>query len=168
MFETKQYSEVITRSLSAWWPSLFTLGRGRNCKCNHSQRMCVLIAILHVPYTFWWEECRWFFQLNGNSCFWVMCLMEAKGAVCCYLLWPQPWKGEYFKRTQSAIRRQSQRSSILRFPEAKHGMLHRVLSFNGKDAVCVGHRRAHSWDFTGQHISVGGFTSDYEREKETN
>lgn len=55
--------------------------------------MCVLIAILHVLYTFWCEECWWFFQLNGNSCFWVMCLMEVEGAACFYLLWPQPWKG---------------------------------------------------------------------------
>lgn len=94
MFETtKQYSEVITPTWSVQWAGLFTLGRGRNGKCNHSQRMCVLIAISHVPYTFWEEECLWFFQLNGNSCFWVMCLMEVERVVCFYLLWPQPWKG---------------------------------------------------------------------------
>ena len=55
--------------------------------------MRVLIAISHVPYTFWGEECRRFFQLNGNSCFWVMCLMEVERVLCFYLLWPQPWKG---------------------------------------------------------------------------
>lgn len=76
-------------------------------------------------------------------------------------------EGEYFKRMQSAIRRQAQQSNILWFPVAKHGMLPWALSFNGKDPVCVGYRRAHSWDFTGQHISAGAFLFDYGRVKET-
>lgn len=55
--------------------------------------MCVLIAISLVPYTFWRKECWWFFQLNGNSCYRVMCLMKVERVVCFYLLWPQPWYG---------------------------------------------------------------------------
>lgn len=65
------------------------------------------------------------------------------------------------------MRRQAQRSSILWFPAAKHGMLPSAFSFKGKDPVCVGHCRVHSWDFKGQQISAGGFTSDRGREKET-
>lgn len=34
-----------------------------------------------------------FSQLNGNSCYRVMCLMEVERAVCFYLLWPQTWYG---------------------------------------------------------------------------
>lgn len=94
---TKQYSEVITSTWSVQRTSLFTLGRGRNCKCSHSQRMCV-IAISHVLHTFWEEECQWFFLLNGNSCLWVMFLMEVERGVCFYLLWPQPWKGSTSNR----------------------------------------------------------------------
>lgn len=91
--ETKQYSEIIPATWSVRRPSLFTLGGGRNCKCNHSQRMCVLIANSHVPYTFWGQECWWYFQLTGNSCFWVMCLMEVESVACFYFHWPQPRKG---------------------------------------------------------------------------
>lgn len=93
MFKTQQYSEVISLTWSQCPPSLFTLGRGRNCECNRTQRMYVLIAISHVLHTLAEEECQWFFQLNGNSCLGAMCLMEVERARCFYLLWPQLWKG---------------------------------------------------------------------------
>lgn len=46
-------------------------------------------------------------------------------------------------------------------------MLPSAFSFKGKDPVCVGHCGVRSWDFKGQQISAGGFTSDRGREKET-
>ncbi len=35
------------------------------------------------------------------------------------------------------------------------------VQFQRENPVCVGHRKAHSWDFTGQHISAGGCASNY-------
>lgn len=152
MFEIKQDSEVIIQSHSAF-PLVCLHLVEKKCKCNHSWRMCVLIAIIHEPYTFRWEECWWFFQLNGNSCFWALCQREVGGALCLYLLWPQPWMGILQTTAEPAV---------------EHSwvscMLHRALSFSGKNVVCIGHHRVKSWDFTGQQISAGGFTSDYGRE----
>lgn len=66
---------------------LFILGGNRNCKYNHSQRMCVCLLLSHIHFNA--EECWCFFflQLNGNSCFWEMCLKEIESMVYFYLLW---------------------------------------------------------------------------------
>lgn len=53
-------------------------------------------------------------------------------------------------------------------PAVKHSLVSCsktwVFSFNEKYPVCVGYHKAHSWDFTGQHISAA--SSDYGRGKE--
>lgn len=66
---------------------------------------------------------------------------------------------------QSAVRRQSRRSNIPRFPAAQHGTLARVSGVAGKDPLRVGVPHGpQSGIFTGQHISAGGPTSDGGRE----
>lgn len=70
---TKQHSEV---TWSVQRRGLFTDGEGRNW-CVTTVKECVC-WLLSVPYTFWGQECWWYFKLTGNSCFWVMCLMEVE------------------------------------------------------------------------------------------
>jgi len=68
-----------------------------------------------------------------------------------YLFWPQPWKGNTSNGHRTpGLSGQTlfgfRHKNMARYPERS------VL--DGKDPVCVGHRGAHSWDFTGQHISA--------------
>lgn len=118
--------------------------------------MCVLIAISHDTYTFCCEECQWFFQLNANSCFRVMCLMEVERVLCFYLLWPQPWKGT----TSTETRPCRERNSLVSASKTWHVLLWSLLSL-GKPLFILATGLQLSFYRSALLFLHWGYTSDY-------
>lgn len=93
--------------------------------------------------------------------------MEVERAVCFYLLWPQPWKGNTSNGRRLPLDARPSGQTFFGF------LLQNMACYPGRSVsmgktqfvLCTAGPTAGI--STGQHISAGGFTSDYGREKET-
>ena len=93
--------------------------------------------------------------------------MEVERAVCFYLLWPQPWKGSTSNGRSLPSDARLSGQTFFGFLQQNMACYPGRLVSMGKTQFVLGTAGPTAGLFTGQHISAGGFTSDYGREKET-
>lgn len=83
--------------------------------------------------------------------------------VCFYLLWPQPWKGNTSNGHNLPSDARPSGETFLGFLQQNMACYSGHFVSMGKPQFVLGTAGRPSWDFTGQHISTGGYMSDCRR-----